>query len=238
MDGVKTEKLSLNVADGTSIAAYAAWPENAGKYPGIIVFQEAFGVNHHIRSVTERIAKQGYVAVAPELYHRTQHGFEGSYDDFESVRKHMQALAQEGLIADIQTTYEWLTNDTKTIPDQIASIGFCMGGRVSFLANIILDLKASISFYGGGISETLLDKVDQISAPLLMFWGGLDKHIKKEHIHKTITALDEKDKNYANVIFSKADHGFFCDARASYNPDAAKQAWALVNSFLDTYVKR
>ncbi len=238
MHNLHTENLSLNVPDGTSMAAYAAFPAEEGRYPGIIVFQEAFGVNDHIKDVTGRIAEKGYVAVAPELYHRTAHGFEGAYDDFESVRKHMLAMTDEGLETDIKTIFNWLVNYEKTIPSQVASIGFCMGGRVSFLANIILDLKASVSFYGGRIAETLLDRVENVSAPILMFWGGQDKHIKPEHVKTVNDALLNHDKNYTNVVFSKADHGFFCDRRKSYNPEAAGQAWVLTQEFLNTYVEK
>ena len=81
-----------------------------------------------------------------------------------------------------------------------------------------------------------LNKVDGISAPQLFFWGGLDKHIGEDQVSAVTKALKEKDKKYVNVIFSNADHGFFCDARSSYNPEASKNAWALVLSYLETYL--
>jgi carboxymethylenebutenolidase len=233
---IKTEKILLVVSDGSQMDAYTAFPNDNENHPGILVFQEAFGVNPHIRNIAERFAKEGYVAVAPELYHRTQPGFEGSYDDFDSIREHMQATNTETLTSDIKAAYEWLNNNSRVKEKNIVSIGFCLGGRVSLLANIVSELKAGVSFYGGGIVETLLDKIKEISAPQLMFWGGLDKHITSDKVAKINEELKKQDKKYVNVVFSHADHGFFNDQRNVYNHEAATQAWELVKQFLKTYL--
>ncbi len=237
MSGVVIEDINLNVSDRTMMSAFVARPRGTEKHPGIFVFHEAYGVNLHIRDIAERFAKEGYVAIAPELFHRTATHFEGNYNDFEGTRKHIQALTTEGLIADIEAVNDWLRRDARILNDEIVSIGFCLGGRVSFLANTIVKLKAAISFYGSGIAN-LSDRVPQMQAPQLMFWGGLDKHIGEDQISAVTTSLKANNKNYVNVIISNADHGFFCDVRPSYNPDAAKQAWSLVTSFLNTYVKK
>ncbi len=237
MSGVVIEDISLNVSDGTSMAAFVARPKETANFPGIMVFQEAFGVNAHIRDVTERFAAEGFIAIAPELFHRTAPGFEGDYNNFEEVRKHVQALTNEGLTADINAVYNWIQNDARILHDKIASIGFCMGGRVSFLANTTVKLNAAISFYGGGING-ILDRVNNLHAPQLMFWGGQDSHIGEDQITSVTNALKEKNKKYINVVFSDAGHGFFCDLRSSYNPNAAKQAWALTREFLNSYVKK
>src|SRR5580698_1534028 len=100
MHNIDTEKVSLKIADGTQMNAYVARPSDSLKHPGLLVLQEAFGVNAHIRDVTERFAREGYVSIAPELYHRTAPGFEGKYDDFPGVMPHMQALTDAGLEAD------------------------------------------------------------------------------------------------------------------------------------------
>jgi len=236
MSGVIIEDVTLNVSDGTSMKAFVARPKENANFPGMMVFQEAFGVNPYIKDVTERFAGEGFIAIAPELFHRTAPGFEGSYDNYEEVRKHTQALTVDNLIADITAAYNWLKDYARILPDQIASIGFCLGGRVSFLANTSFKLKAAISFYGGNITS-ILDRVPKMEAPQLMFWGGLDKHIGHDQITAVTDTLKEKNINFVNVVFSDADHGFFCDARSSYNPDASKQAWALTNTFLKTYVK-
>jgi len=125
---------SVRISDGTEMRVYVARPPS-GKGPAILVFQEAFGVNAHIRDVTERFAELGYLAAAPEVFHRSAPpGFEGNYSDFPSVQPHMKAMTNEGLEADIRATYELLRNDN-ACNGRFASIGFCMGGRVSYLAN-------------------------------------------------------------------------------------------------------
>src|SRR5580693_1038343 len=128
MDNVQTEKIALQVADGTSMNAYVATPADGGKLPGLLVFQEAFSVNAHIRDVTERFAKQGYVAIAPEFFHRTGPGFEGQYTNFQACMPHMQALTPDGLIADAQAAFDWLQKNSRVQPNSTASVGFCMGG--------------------------------------------------------------------------------------------------------------
>ena len=237
MNDIIIEDVSLNVSDGTSMAAFVARPKDSDKHPGIFIFQEAYGVNSHIRDVTKRFAREGFIAIAPELFHRTAHGFEGDYNDFNSTRVHTQALTNEGLLADINAINDWMHNNTKLLYDEIASVGFCMGGRVSFLANTTVKLKAAVSFYGGGIT-TILNRVPKIQAPQLMFWGGLDKHIDEAQINAVTSTLKSNNKVYTNVIVSNAEHAFFCDARSNFNPIAAKQAWALTLEFLYSYINK
>jgi carboxymethylenebutenolidase len=237
MDTVRTEYVTLHVADGTTMNSCVAAPAGDGKLPGLLVFQEAFGVNPHIRDVTQRFAKAGYVAIAPELFHRTAPGFEGDYNNFQACMPHMQALTPDGLTRDAQAAFDWLQKNPRVLPNRTASVGFCMGGRVSFLANSVLPLQAAISFYGGGIAPDLLPRAPQIHAPMLFFWGGLDSHIPQDQVRVVIDAMRQAKKTFVNVEFSDADHGFFCDARASYKETAAKQAWDLSLRFLTTYVK-
>ena len=222
MDTVPMENVTLPVADGTTMNAYVAFPARRRILPGLLVFQEAFGVNSHIRDVTQRFAKAGYVAIAPELFHRTGPGFEGDYDNFQACMPHVQALTPEGLTQDVQAAFDWLQKDPRVRANRTASVGFCMGGRVSFLANSVLPLQAAISFYGGGIAPALLPRTPQIHAPMLFFWGGLDSHIPQEQIRAVIDEMRQAKKTFVNVEFSDADHGFFCDARANYNETAAK----------------
>jgi carboxymethylenebutenolidase len=229
---VVREKIELEVADGTRMAAYVARPEHGGPHPGLLVFQEAFGVNHHIRNVCDRFASEGYLAIAPELFHRTAPGFEGNYGDFDSVRPHVQAVTAETAEFDVRSTYEWLGSSERVRGNEISSVGFCMGGRVSFIANSLVALRAAVSFYGGGIAPGLLDRVSRLQAPSLLIWGGLDKHITPEQRKAVTDALTAQQKIYVNVEFSRADHGFFCDERAAYEPLSARQAWALTLEFL------
>jgi carboxymethylenebutenolidase len=224
--------ISLQIADGTTMAAYVAYPEKGTiNTPGLLLFQEAFGVNHHIRKTADKFAAEGFLVIAPELFHRTAPaGWEGSYSDFQSIMPHYQALTNEGMEADIKACYEWLLTQ-KVISDQIFSIGYCLGGKVSFLANATVPLKAGISYYGGG-TDQIADKAANLSGKHLFFWGGKDQHIKTENINTVTTALDEAGKDYINVKFSYADHAFSCDERPNFHPIAAKEALALTMAFL------
>ena len=213
------------------LAWFARPPEQHAKR-GLLVFQEAFGVNAHIRDVTERFAGLGFAAIAPELFHRTAPPkWEGRYDDFPSAMQHMQKLTEPGLENDIRATYNWLKNRVEG-GDAIACVGYCMGGRTSFLANSVVPLKAAISYYGGNI-PALLGRTRKLQAPMLFFWGELDQHIPAEQRNQVTAAMRDAGKQYVDVVFSNADHGFFCDARKSYEPVAARLAWDLTRSFLD-----
>lgn len=234
MPAIAQEKIELSVADGTRMAMYTARPDEAGPHPGLLLFQEAFGVNHHIRSVCDRFAAEGYVVIAPEMFHRTAPpGFEGSYTDFARVMPHLQAMTTETAEMDIKAAHDWLRSHAKVRANQISSVGFCMGGRLCFLANSVVPLlRSAVSFYGGGIAPGLLDRASRQQGPLLFFWGGLDKHIPPEQRKAVTDALSAAQKDYVNVEFSVADHGFFCDERDSYEPRSACQAWALTLEFL------
>jgi carboxymethylenebutenolidase len=229
---IQTNYIQLTIADGSSMLAYTASPENmTAKTPAILVFQEAFGVNGHIRKVTERFAAEGYLAIAPELFHRTApEKTDISYTDFPTAMPHMQALTAEGLTADLQAAYQWLTQQPVNTQN-IFSVGYCLGGRVSFLANAVLPLKAAVSYYGGGLDQ-LAGQATQLHGRHLFYWGGKDQHIKPENINTIIQAVEDAGKDYVNVKFSYADHGFNCDERASYNETASKEAWALTLAFL------
>ena len=140
------ERVELKVADGTKMAAYVARPQEEGPHSGVIVLQEAFGVNSHIRDVTERFAREGYVAIAPELFHRTAPGFEGRYDNFASVVPHLKAVTLEAAEQDLQASYAWLAARLDVNTDDMFCVGFCLGGKISFLANTVLPLHATASF--------------------------------------------------------------------------------------------
>lgn len=234
----KTEFVTLSVSDQTDMRAYLAEPSGTGKFPGVLVFQEAFGVDKHIRDVTDRLAKEGYAVIAPELFHRTAPpGFEGNSADFQSVMPHVAALRDATLEADIRAAYEALLHQHSVGRASIASVGFCMGGRVSFLANLILPLQAAISFYGGGIAKSergpgLLDRAGESRAPILLFWGGRDKHIGTEQREAVAKALRDVKKSFASVEFAEADHAYFNDTRPNYSRPAAERSWALSLAFL------
>jgi carboxymethylenebutenolidase len=237
---IDSEVVTTKVSDGTSMRLHVARPAGAAPARGLLVMQEAFGVNAHIRDVTERFAREGFLAVAPELYHRTGAGFEGRYDDFPSAQAHLRELRDPNMEADFRAAYNWLRANGLAAGSPIAAVGFCMGGRAAVLAAITLPLESAVSFYGGGIAPNpmnpgLLSRMKDLKAPVLLFWGGRDQHITTEQKSAVVEALKAAGKNYVNVEFSEGDHGFFCDSRPSYNPMAAAQAWPLTMAFLNTY---
>src|SRR5437879_5532875 len=237
---IHSEFVATKVSDGTSMRLYVARPTGALAVRGLLVMQEAFGINAHIRDVTERFAREGFFAVAPELFHRTGAGFEGRYEDFPSAMVHLKELRDPAMETDFRAAYDWLRANGVASGSPIAAVGFCMGGRAAALAAITLPLECAVSFYGGGIAPNpmnpgLLNRVKDLKAPVLLFWGGRDQHITPDQRSAVVEALKSAEKSYVNVEFSEADHGFFCDARPSYNPVAAAQAWPLTLAFLNRY---
>lgn len=210
--------------------AYVSTPDANGPFAVVLVLQEAFGVNHHIRSVADRICAEGWIAIAPELYHRTTGpGFEIGYGDFELIRPHAMAVNLESLTYDLHAVYDWIQSQQHTIKNKIAAIGFCMAGRVSYIANALLPLSAAISYYG---SNMPVDLAKDLHGPQLFYWGGLDKHILPQQIEGVVSAVKSAGKEYTNVVISYGDHGFNCDERPSYQPKAAREAWAMSMAFL------
>ncbi len=243
MTAITSRYLTLPVADGTTMRTYLSRPQEKGPQPGLLVFQEAFGVNAHIRDVTDRFARSGYVALACELFHRTAPGFEGAYGEIDRALENVRALTQAGLEADVDAGYAWLQSEAGAPRQPVAAVGFCMGGRVAFLANARLPLAAAVSFYGGGIAPGsqgpgLLDRTPDLHGAMLFFWGLRDPHIGIEPPRAVADALRQAGKPFTTVEFSEADHGFFCDARPSYHPAAAAQAWVLTSEFLRLSLRR
>jgi carboxymethylenebutenolidase len=231
MDTIATSTVELPAKDGTSLHAYVAQPKDLTPSRSILVFQEAFGVNGYIRGVTERLAQEGFYAIAPDLYYRISPDCEIPYTDFEQARPLMASLTTEQLETDIRAAAEWIQEEAKLELQPMHAIGFCMGGRVSFLANTILPLTSTVCFYGGNISN-LLDRVDRLNGSTLFLWGGKDKRIDASERQQITQAMDQADKSYTATVFSQADHGFFCDQRSSYHAKSSTLAWPLTIGFL------
>ncbi|WP_017316423.1 dienelactone hydrolase family protein [Mastigocladopsis repens] len=230
-----TVKLSQ---DDVQIGAYLAQPSEEGSYPGIVVLQEIFGVNFHIRDVTERIAREGYLAIAPALFQRVAPGFETGYtpEDIEVGKKYAweQTKASE-LLSDIQQSINYLKTLPNVKQDGCGCIGFCFGGHVAYLAATLADIKATASFYGaaiptgtpGGGHPTIIRTPD-IQGTLYAFFGMEDASIPVEHIDQIERELEKYNIPHRVFRYDGADHGFFCDQRASYNSIAADDAWEQV----------
>jgi carboxymethylenebutenolidase len=229
--------VTLEVEDGTTMRAFVARPAPSERAPGMILIQEAFGVNPQIRDVAERLARLGFVAIAPEMFHRTAPaGWVGPYDDFPAVMPHVRALTADLMIADLRAAHAWLAHDPGADASRIAALGFCMGGRAAYLANSALPLVASVSFYGGSIAPALLDRAASAHGPQLLFWAGEDRTITPEQHRAVADAFRAAGKTFVDVEFSGVPHGFFSDQRDTYRPVVAAQAWALTRAFLEQHV--
>jgi carboxymethylenebutenolidase len=232
MTAISHEWVTLGAGDGTELDAYVASPVGGeAKHAGVIVLQEIWGVNAHIRDVTDRFARLGYLAVAPDVFHRTAPRFEAAYDQTTGL-EHAKKMTREGATADTHAVYEWMREKLSASTDdpRVGACGFCLGGRLSFVANAQLPLACAVSFYGGGIAQNL-ELAPAQHGPLLMFWGGKDNHITKDHRRATADALEAAQKRFTEVNVGHAQHGFFCDQRPSYDSEAAREAWGLVTNF-------
>jgi len=224
--------ITLDVKDANAMNAYVSVPVGEGPFPAVMVFQEAWGINGHMRKIADKMAEEGYIAVAPELFHRTaEAGFTAPYGDFGIVQPHFTAITTEALEADVQATYDWVISQNEVRKDKVGCIGYCLGGRVSFIANSLLPLQASVSYYGGS-THILVDRAENIAGPHLFFWGGKDTHILPEHVQAITDALKNAGKDYINVLISYAEHAFNNDERASYNAEASTEAWGIAQAFL------
>jgi carboxymethylenebutenolidase len=234
---LETTKVKIYQHD-CQIDGYLAQPTTPGVYPGIVVLQEIFGVNVHIRDVTERIAKLGYVAIAPALFQRQAPGFETGYtpEDIEVGRKYAweQTTAAQ-LLSDIQAAIDYLKTLPQVKKDGMGCIGFCFGGHVAYLAATLPDIQATASFYGARITtntpgggEATINRTSEISGTIYAFFGMDDASIPKEQVDEIEATLQKHNISHRVFRYDGSDHGFFCDRRASYNPKAAADAWQQV----------
>jgi len=209
------ETLELTASDGHRLGAYRAVPEGPPE-GGIVVLQEIFGVNAHIRDVCDRLAAVGYTAVAPALYDRSsQRGVELAYtkDDVTTGRELRSEFAWDDTLRDVDAARSLLASDGL----KVATVGFCWGGTISFLAATRLDISAAVIYYGGQI----LPYVDEKErCPLLMHFGARDASIPEADVN----VLRSAHPNAAIHVYD-ADHGFNCDRRAQHSAPAAKLAW-------------
>jgi carboxymethylenebutenolidase len=202
----------------------------------LIVLQEAFGVNDHIRSLVEMFARDGYYAVAPELFHRTGSP-EVPYDDFPSAMTSLATLSYEGLYEDLVATSEFLREAGYPCAS-IGVVGYCMGGSVAFFAATLGIVGAAASYYGGGVAtgrfglESLLDLAPSLQCPWTGFYGDLDKGIPADQVEALRKATEVTGVATDIIRYENADHGFNCDGRpAVFNEAASKDATSRTLSF-------
>jgi carboxymethylenebutenolidase len=219
---------ALATPDG-AMDIYEATPDGAPR-GAIIVVQEAFGVNDHIQDVARRFAAAGYHAVAPALFHRAGGGT-APYDDFTKVMPLFEGVTDDGILADVDATLAHL-EDAGFGREQIGIVGFCFGGRVSFLVAARRKLGAAVGFYGGGIAAPgglpfppLIGESSSLQTPWLGLFGDLDQGISIESVEDLRTALGDAPVPADIVRYPDAEHGFHCDARESYHAESAADGW-------------
>jgi len=209
------EHVTLTASDGHRFDAYVARP--AGKpIAGLVVLQEAFGVNSHIRSVTDGWAREGFLAVAPALFDRTERGVDLGYSQ-EDLQKGI-ALARQGnpadRIKDVAAALDYARHETGK---KAGVIGYCFGGSMAWLSATRLDPDAAVGYYGGYIANFAQEKP---RAPIMLHFGLRDSHIPKDEIDAKVAAAHPE----LPIFWYEAGHAFNNDTRPSYNPEAAKLA--------------
>ncbi|MGG6296701.1 dienelactone hydrolase family protein [Leptolyngbya sp. AN02str] len=221
------------------IDAYLAQPTDEGAFPAVIVIQEIFGVNAHIREVTERVASMGYVAIAPAIYQRQAPGFEIGYSPEDVVlgRKYKEQTHVDQLLSDLTAAIAYLQHMPNVRSEAIGCIGFCFGGHVAYLAATLPQIKATASFYGAGIptwcpgnGAPTITYTPRIAGTLYAFFGTDDPSIPPEHIAEIELALQQNQVSHRIFQYPGAQHGFCCDRRASYDAASAEDAWQRVET--------
>jgi carboxymethylenebutenolidase len=211
-----SETVRIKASDGHELDAYVARP-NDEPTAGLVVIQEAFGVNRHIRSVTDSYAKDGFLALAPALFDRIERGVELGYEGED--RQRGIALARQcnpaDAMADVAAALGYLRRCT---PKKCCCgvIGYCFGGTMAWFSATRLNPDAAVGYYGGYIANFAQENPH---CPVMLHFGTLDKHIPKEDVGRVHTAHPDVE-----IFWYEADHGFNCDDRASFHGAAAKQA--------------
>jgi len=235
MDIVKQE---VAISSGSEkMPGHLARPASGGPYPALIVVMEAFGLNSNIKGITDKFAAEGFVALAPNLYFREADNL-ASYSDLPKALRLMGNLDDEKVVADMTAAINFLKG-MKEVKPKFGTVGFCMGGRISFLtACRNNDVNATAPYYGGGIVSSSkpgvkapIDYVENLNAPVLAFFGGKDAFIPIADVDKFRDALNKAGKRAEVVLYPDADHGFMCDERPSFHPVHSKEAWAKTVAF-------
>jgi carboxymethylenebutenolidase len=216
------EMLTLTAEDGFRFSAYKATPAGSPR-AALVVVQEIFGVNHHIKNVTDGFAADGYLSLAPALFDRVEPGFETGYaqSDIERGRAVRQKLGWDTMIMDTKAAVKELAKTGL----KVGVVGYCMGGTVAWLAATRIDgVAAAVGYYGGGIADTA---TEQPRCPVMLHFGETDASIPPEHWAKVRAAHPELPVH----VYAGAGHGFSCDERGSFHRPSHEQARARTMAF-------
>ncbi|MFQ5915233.1 MAG: dienelactone hydrolase family protein [Nitrospinota bacterium] len=241
----KAQHVHISV-NGTQIPAYLALPDGPGKHPGLLVFEEIFGVNDHIQDVCRRFAGEGYAAFAVEHFHREKEVMT-PYSDIAVGLEKKGRLKDAELAAEMRAAADYLKGLDGVNENRVGAIGYCMGGRLSYLAAAKLpELAACVVYYGGGIVSDDLNEntpvapvslTKDIPCPVLGHFAENDHSIPLDHVERIKKALGDAGKTHEVFVYEGTVHGFFCDVRDSYHPEAAKVSWGRTLAFLKKNLK-
>lgn len=235
-DGLVTGEVAL----GNGLPAFVARPDTKGRHGVVIVVNEVFGVHEYIRDICRRFAKLGYVAIAPEFFHRGDpDGMLAQTTDFTVIRKIVGLAKNEQVMGDVGAALEWLAAQPFVAADRIGITGFCWGGTVVWMAAARFpQIKAGVAWYGrlagpkagdppaAEVRKYPLDVAADLKAPVLGLYGGLDKGIPATDVDAMRAALKAAGKTGSDlIVYPNAEHGFHADYRPSYNEAAAKDGW-------------
>lgn len=239
-DGLVAGEVTIPVG-ATTIPGYRAAPAAGGPFPVILVVQEIFGVHEHIRDVCRRLAKLGWLAVAPELYFRQ--GDVSKLDNFqEIISKVVSKVPDAQVMADLDATVAWAgEHDGDT--DRLGVTGFCWGGRIVWLyAAHAPKVKAGVAWYGRLVSQTddlhprnPVDVAAALHAPVLGLYGGADQGIPNDSVETMRAALAAAGGKSEIVLYPDAPHGFHADYRPSYRRDTAEDGWKRLVAWFRTH---
>ena len=222
-----SEMVSLTSADGHEFGAYVARPNGPPK-AALVVIQEIFGVNGHIRSVADNFANAGYLAVAPALFDRYERNVQLAYsgEDWQHARSIAQKLNMEWTAADTSAAIDYARKETGGLKTGI--VGYCLGGSVAWMAAAHLPVDAAVGYYGGMITK-FLDQAPK--CPILLHFGDKDTHIPMSDVEKIKAAYPD-----VPVYVYDAEHGFNCDARESYDAPSSRLALDRTMDFLGEHL--
>lgn len=237
---ITSEQVEISLEGGGAMGGYLARPSAGKRHPAVLVFMEIFGINSHIRDVIERVAREGYVALAPDFFHRSGPGAEYGYDE-DGFAKGMELLGQldsDEMVSDANAALEYLRDRSFVYGERIGCMGFCIGGHMAYLTACETEVKATASFYGGGIAAPegpggkpgTIGRTGKIKGRILCLFGEQDGFIPADQVAAIESALKEAGTNHEVVVYPGADHGFFCDQRPAYQQAAAEDAWKRVKA--------
>ena len=218
--------------EGGELPAYRAMPEAGGPFPVVLVVQEIFGVHEHIKDVCRRLAKEGYLAVAPELYARE--GDVSKLTDIQEIVKVVARVPDAQVLADLDATLAWASQSGKGDAARAAVTGFCWGGRITWLyAAHNPKLRAGVAWYGRLVSQptprqpkSAVDVAAALDVPVLGLYGGRDEGIPLADVERMRAALRAAGKTTSEIkLYPEAPHGFNADYRPSYREADARAAW-------------